>query len=157
MLAKGDVAKAVAYYQKALELQPSVVEAQIQLGNVFLQDKDERRAIAHYEEALKISPHSPIAQTGLAWALVSASDRSLRNGLRAIELAEAASRSLDGKDTITLRALAAAYAETEQFEKAVEIAQRALQLASKQGDSALADQLGREIKLYQTGSRYREF
>jgi tetratricopeptide (TPR) repeat protein len=156
-LAKGEIAKAVAHYQKTLELQPNVMEAHIQLGNIFLQNKDERRAIEHYEAALKVSPSSPIAQTDLAWALASASDRSLRDRRRAVELAEAANRSFGGKDAITLHALAAAYAENGEFEKAIEIARRALQLALKQRDSALADQLRREIKLYGAGSPYREF
>ncbi|HEV2046172.1 MAG TPA: tetratricopeptide repeat protein [Chthoniobacterales bacterium] len=157
MLAKGEVAKAAAHYQKALELQPNVAEAHIQLGNVFLRNNNGRQAISHYEAALKISPHSAIAQIDLAWALASAADRSLRNGARAIELAEAANRSFRGEDAITLHATAAAYAENGQFNKAMEIAQRALQLALKRGDSALADQLRREMTLYQAGSAYREF
>ena len=157
LLAKGEVVQAIAHYQKTLELEPNVAEAHIQLGNVFLQKRDERDAIAHYETALKISPHSPIAQTDLAWALASASDRSLRNSARAIELAEAANRYSRGEDAITLHALAAGYAENRQFDKAIEIAQRALQLALTRGDSALADQLRREINLYQAGSPYREF
>jgi len=157
MLVKGEAAKAVMHYQKALELQPNLAEAHVQLGNVFLQNKDERRAVAHYEEALKISPHSPIAQADLAWGLAIASERSLRNGVRAVELAKAASRSFGGKDAITLHVLAAAYAENGQFDRAIEIAQRALQLALKRGDSALADQLRREMALYQAGSAYREF
>jgi len=156
LLAKGEATDAIAHYQKTLEIQPNVAEAHIQLGNVFLQSNDGRRAIAHYELALKISPHSAIAQTDLAWALASASDRSLRNGARAIELAEAANRSFSGKDAITLHVLAAAYAEDRQFDKAIEIAQRALQLALKQGDSALAEQLGREIQLYRSHLAYRE-
>ena len=156
MLAKGEVAKAAAHYQKALELQPNVAEAHIQLGNIFLQNKDERRAIEHYEAALKVSPSSPIAQIDLAWALASASDRSLRNGARAIELAEAANRSFRGEDAITLHATAAAYAENGQFNKAMEIAQRALQLAVRQNNQALAEELSREIRLYEAGSPYRE-
>jgi len=157
LLAKGEVAQAIAHYQKTLDLQPNVAEAHIQLGNVFLQKRDERDAIAQYEAALKISPHSPIAQTDLAWVLASASDRSLRNSARAIDLAEAANRSFRGEDAITLHALAAGYAENGQFDKAIEIAQRALQLALTKRDSALAEQLCREINLYQAGSPYREF
>src|SRR3984893_1566377 len=156
MLAKGEVAKAAAHYQKALELQPNVAEAHIQLGNIFLQNKDERRAIEHYEAALKVSPSSPIAQIDLAWALASASDRSLRNGARAIELAEAANRSFRGEDAITLHATAAAYAENGQFNKAMESRQRALQLAVRQNNQALAEELSREIRLYEAGSPYRE-
>jgi tetratricopeptide (TPR) repeat protein len=156
LLAKGEAVEAIVHYQKALELRPNIAEAHLQLGNVFLQNNDARRAIAYYEEALKISPHSPIAQTYLAWALASASDRSLRNSARAIELAEAANRSFRGEDAITLHALAAGYAENGQFGKAIEIARRALQLAQRQNETALADELGREIELYRAGSPYRE-
>ena len=156
LLAKGEAEGAVAHYQRALELQPNIAEAHIQLGNVFLQNNDGRRAIAHYEAALKISPRSPIAQTDLAWVLACASDRSLRNGARAVELAEAANRSYGGRDAITLNAIAAAYAENGQFDKAIEIAQHALQLAHRQNEAALAEELRREIQLYENGSSYRE-
>ena len=68
------------------------------------------------------------ASCALAWALASASDRSLRNSARAIELAEAANRSFRGENAIPLHVLAAAYAENGEFDKAIEIAQRELML-----------------------------
>jgi tetratricopeptide (TPR) repeat protein len=92
----------------------------------------------------------------LAWMLASASDGSLRDGPRAVALAEAANRSLRGADALTLHALAAAYAENKQFDKAIETADQALRLAQLRNDVALVEQLQREIQLYQTGSSYHE-
>ena len=156
LLEKGEVADARAHYEKALELQPDIAEAHIQIGNILLQESDSQRALAEFEAALKISPHSAIAQTNLAWILASASDKSLRDGRRAIQLAEAANRSFGGRDALTLHTLAAAYAEDQQFDKAIEVARRALQFALRQYDRALTDELRREIQLYEAGSSYRE-
>ena len=156
LLKKGQTDEATRHYQKALELQPDLIEAYIQIGNVLLQGHEERRAIVCYEEALRISPRSLIAQSNLAWVLASASDPSLRDGKRAVQLAEQANRISRGENSFTLYVLAAAYAEDRQFDKAIEITRRALQLALQQNESALADELRRAIQLYESGSPYRE-
>jgi protein O-mannosyl-transferase len=156
LLAKGATDEAARHYQRALDLQPDLAEAHIQLGNILLQANATRGAIARYEAALKISPHSVIAQSNLAWVLATSSDKSLRNGRKAIELAEEANRVFGGQDPIALRTLAAAHAENRQFDKAIEVARRALQLAVRQNNQALAEELSREIRLYEAGSPYRE-
>jgi tetratricopeptide (TPR) repeat protein len=156
LLWKGNVADAIHHLEKAVALQPTLTDAHINLGNIFSKQADAREAIFHYEEALKISPRLPVAQTNLAWVLASCADLSLRDGARAIELAESANRSFDGKNTIVLHTLAAAYAQNGQFDKAVETAQGALKLALDQNQGALADDLRREIRLYQARHPYME-
>ena len=52
--------------------------------------------------------------------------------------------------------LAAAYAENKEFNRAVETAQRALQLARAQNDFALCDALQQEIHLYEAGLPYQQ-
>jgi hypothetical protein len=52
--------------------------------------------------------------------------------------------------------LAAAYAEAGDFSKAIETAQRALDLANAQHDNSLPATLRREIELYQAHTSYRE-
>jgi hypothetical protein len=47
--------------------------------------------------------------------------------------------------------LAAAYAEAGRFPEAVKTAQRALQLAETQSNTALADAIRSQLKLYQAG------
>jgi hypothetical protein len=54
-----------------------------------------------------------------------------------------------------LHVLAAAYAQNGRFSEAIETAQRSLQLAIAQNNSALADSLRMEIELYQKGFPYR--
>ncbi len=52
--------------------------------------------------------------------------------------------------------LAAAYAETGQFPKAIEIAEQGLTVADAQSNDALADALLERIKLYQAGAAHRD-
>jgi hypothetical protein len=55
-----------------------------------------------------------------------------------------------------LRILAAAYAEAGRFMEAKETAQRALEAANVQGNSALAGTLQDELALYELGLPYHK-
>jgi len=55
-----------------------------------------------------------------------------------------------------LRTLAAAYAETGQFGKAIESTQAAMQLAQSQRAESLINELEQQIALYELGLPYRE-
>ena len=76
---------------------------------------------------------------------------TVHNGRQAVELAQRANRLTGDKNPLLLRTLAAAYAEAGRFSEAVETAQRALQLAGVQSNTALADDIRSQIKLYQAG------
>ena len=66
---------------------------------------------------------------------------SLRDGSRAVRLAQQAVRISGGRIPIVFRTLAAAYAENQQFPQAIETAQVGAELANKQGNFALAAEL----------------
>jgi tetratricopeptide (TPR) repeat protein len=155
-VAKQDLDGAVSHYLKALALRPDDYEAHYNLANIFLEQRREREALVQYEEALKSAPESGKAQNGLAWILATASDQALRNGGRALRLAALAVRSLGDRDPSVLQTLGAAYAETAQFDRAIGAAQTALQLTEQQAGAAQGEELRREIRLYQSGSAYRE-
>jgi len=53
---------------------------------------------------------------------------------------------------MVFRVLAAAYAEDGRFSQAIEAAQRGADLATSQGNSALAAELQSNIALYQAGT-----
>ena len=55
-----------------------------------------------------------------------------------------------------LGTLAAAYAETGHFDKAIELEQRASQLAAEQGKSVLAQSLDARLALYQDKTPVRQ-
>src|SRR6266542_2550695 len=113
-------------------------------------------AIQHYQKALEISPQSVSALTNLGWLMATSSNPSFRNGTKAIELAGQANQLSGGTNTLVLRTLAAAYAESGQFGKAIEIARAAMQLARTQVDNSLAGALQQQIALYELALPYRE-
>ena len=96
------------------------------------------------------------ALTNLAWIFASSSDGNIRNGPKAVELAEKASRLTDETSPVVLRTLAAAYATNKSFDKALETSRRALQSAEKQRNSELIERIRREMSLYKVGLPYHE-
>ena len=54
--ATGDLEKAIACYEKALELQPDLVEAHYNLGNTLLDQKRFEEALLSYQKALVLRP-----------------------------------------------------------------------------------------------------
>jgi protein O-mannosyl-transferase len=153
---QGRTDEAIAQWQKALATQPNDASFHTALGNAFLQRGLQKDAIAEYEHAARISPHDSMARNNLAWLLATSSDASIRDGNRAIEVAEQTVQLSGGKDPNYLRTLAAAYAEVGQFSEAIATAEQAMQIASVQGKSKLATILEKEVILYRAHTPLRE-
>jgi tetratricopeptide (TPR) repeat protein len=155
-LQKGELDKAISNSRAVLSIQPEHAEARINLA-VALDEKGQiADAITNYKKVLAISPLSVPAQNNLAWILATCSDRSSRDGIKALELARQANRLSGGANPVVRRTLAAAYAEIGQFTEAIGTAKEASRIAEAQGDNALTAQLQKEIAIYQTGLPYRE-
>ena len=155
-LEKGEIDAAISHCRAALLIQSENADAHTNLAIALDEKGQTAEAIQHYKKALEISPRSVSALTNLAWLLATCSNASFRNGTKAIELAGEADQLSGGTNTLVLRALAAAYAESGQFGKAIEIARAAMQLARTQGDNSLAGALQQEIALYELALPYRE-
>jgi Flp pilus assembly protein TadD len=97
-----------------------------------------------------------LAHLNLAWVLATCPDASLRDGNRAVKLAEQA-RTLAGTESPQLLdTLAAAYAEAGRFPEAVETARRALDLNAVQNDKPLADAIQVRLTFYEANTPYHE-
>jgi protein O-mannosyl-transferase len=155
-LEKGEIDAAISHCRAALLIQSENADAHTNLAIALDEKGQTAEAIQHYKKALEISPQSVSALTNLAWLLATCSNASFRNGTKAIELAGEADQLSGGTNTLVLRALAAAYAESGQFGRAIEIARAAMQLARTQGDNSLAGALQQEIALYELALPYRE-
>jgi tetratricopeptide (TPR) repeat protein len=148
LMRRGRVREAIEHSEEALRIRPGDADAQNNLGLALLQTGDVKRAIAHLEKALEIDPGHMNAEVNLAWVLASAADESMRDGARAVQLAEDVARRAGHPNAIVLRTLAAAYAETGRFSAAIETAQQAIAIAKATGNDGLAADLERNIAAY---------
>jgi hypothetical protein len=71
-------------------------------------------------------------------------------------LAEHAVELTSARAPAILGTLAAVYAETGHFDKAIELEQRATGLATQQGNAALAQRLNARLALYQNRTPIRQ-
>ena len=148
--------EAIAQYQAVLRIQPRSAEALFKLGKALADDGRAAEAIPYYEEALRVVPWAIPTLNDLAWILATSPVASLRNGLRAVELAEKAKQISGGRNASVLDTLAAAYAEAGRFPQAVETARAGLALATNRDNEGLADGLWKRLALYEAGLPYRQ-
>jgi len=112
--------------------------------------KDQKEAVKWYRKA--IDGGSIRAMNSLAWRLATSPDATVRNGPEAVTLAE---KTIEAEPTNApfLDALAAAYAETGQFEKAVNSQSQAIQYAETAKDK---QEYQDRLNLYKTHSPFHK-
>ena len=158
LLQAGRVYDAIAQYREALKIDSGNAAAHSNLGSALLRDGRVDEAVGELQEALKIEPDNATFQYNLArviWGFATSPDPSMRNGSKALELAQQANRLTGGKSPVILRVLAAANAENGNFPGAVATGQQALSLAQQGQNSALSNALRQDMASYQAGAPVR--
>jgi protein O-mannosyl-transferase len=153
---QGRPAEAAKHYQKASETRPDSPKVHYRLALTLKDLGQFEGAIVHYQKILELEPRPLLAQNALAWLLATCPDASLRNGSRAVELAQQAEQLSRGASPEILDTLAAAYAEAGRFSEAVVTAERALRLAQAKPHPPLADSIRDRLKLYEANCPYHE-
>jgi tetratricopeptide (TPR) repeat protein len=156
LLETGDLEEAIVCYRQAIRINAGSADAWTQLGLAFFQKGDAKGAMDSWQRALEIKPDQPSVQNNLAWVLATTPDASLRNGAKAVGLAEQAKELAGEGNPMVLHTLAAAYAETGRYGDAVATARRALELAVAQKNGDLTARLPAEIKLYEADKPMRD-
>jgi tetratricopeptide (TPR) repeat protein len=154
-LQAGQVDDAITQFEKVTELQPNFAPEYANLGDAFRRKGAAGEAIANYQKAIELRPQFTTVMQKLAWILATWPDASIRNGTKAVALAEQANELTRGRDAGILRTLAAAYAETGRYAEAVSTAKEALALATGKSDTAVAGRLEQEIGTYQSNAPCR--
>jgi Flp pilus assembly protein TadD len=134
---------------------PRNVATQLNLASVLPHLGRYREAIQHFEQALKMDSDSIEGLNNLAWLLATSPDPSVRDGARAVALAEHGCELTNFRMPVLLGTLAAAYAEAGRFTEAISAAERACAGATETGDSSTAS-LHREQKPRAAGALPRE-
>jgi Tfp pilus assembly protein PilF len=156
LLQKGQVTDALVHYRKLLELQPDNIEVHNIVGTVLVQQGRVREGVEEWQKVLAIQPDNGNAMSNLAWVFATSPDDSLRDGTKALQLAEQALRISGRRIPIIFRTLAAAHAESGQFSEAIETARQGIELANSQGNSGLATELEGNIVLYRERQPLRD-
>jgi Flp pilus assembly protein TadD len=115
-----------------------------------------REAVAQDQQALRLNPNLIEALNNLAWILAASPDDQLRNGTEAVSLAERACELTHYGQPVIIGTLAAAYAEAGRFPEAVTTAEKAEQLATSAGLTAVAAKNRQLLELYRAGKPYHE-
>ena len=153
---QGKVNDAIYHYQEALWINPKYAGAYYNLGKIYANKGDIGNTILYYKKTLKVSPNIAEALYNLSWIYATNENEKYRNGKKAVKLAEKLCGLQNYSHPLSLDALAAAYAETSEFDRAVKVAQQGLSLALMHGPEELASGLTKRLQLYQDGLPYRQ-
>jgi tetratricopeptide (TPR) repeat protein len=144
--------KAIETFDHLLSGSPEHVAALRGRADSYLNLGKQSEAVADYEAALRIEPENSGVLNNLAWVLATSPKDELRNGQRAIELATSACKLTEYKQAHILSTLAAGYAETGNFDEAINWSQKAVEL----GAGPTKAQLTAELESYKAKHPWRE-
>lgn len=128
-------------FKQAMELDPMLAHAEVGYSYVAFQAKSYAEAIRLIGKCYDRHPQAQHAGCFLAWFLATCPDDQLRNGSKAVSVAEAIGRLGGERFFWGESALAAAYAEEGRFAEAVEHAEHAVRLAEEGQHESAAEHL----------------
>jgi len=115
--------KSLHHYSKFLKKHPEAFEINFRLANVHLLLGNEASTIDIYEKIISDRPDNDLVLNNLAWLLLTAKDRKLRNINKGLDLAL---KSVEIFPTIdNLDTLAEAYFQLGKIKKAIQIIRKA--------------------------------
>jgi len=153
---QGHLTAARDEYNTLLALDPNDPAAHLSLADVAVRLGRTGEAVFQLNEALRLDPDSIEALNNLAWRLATCPDANIRNGTRAVQLAERACAITGSRQAIPLGTLATAYAEAGRFDDAIATAEKACTLASESGKPDLLKQIQELLELYRAHQPYHE-
>ena len=159
--------EAIAAYTELLEKDDDNFAALRGRADAYLNIGEHAKAIADFKKALEAAPDESGMLNNYAWVLATSPDDEVRDGKLAVELALKACEATDYKESHILSTLAAAYAESGDFDKATEWSKKAIE-AFEQGQAAaiaagnqeqvdeLSEELKKELASFEAKKPWRE-
>lgn len=144
--------RAIKLYNEVIKLDEGNYRALIGRADAYLALGKHAEAKADFESCYKINQEDDHLLNNYSWLLSTSTDDSIRDGKKALELGLKASEVTEYKQSHILSTLAAAYAETGDFEKAKEWSKKAVEMS--EGENK--DSLKKELESYEQGKPWRE-
>lgn len=152
---QGRTADAIASYERTIALQPSRQRAIQELSGYYMQN----RRMADAVRILRIGAEhttNPVFPNMTAKILSTSTDDKIRDGKAAVQYATKANEMTKDSDPSVLATLAAAHAEVGDFDKAIEIAIRAIDLANAGNKPELAAAIAEQVESYKQKKPIRD-
>lgn len=124
-------------------------------GDALLSVGKHAQAVEDYNTAVKLAPDNDGILNNLAWVLSTSPKDEVRDGKRAIELATKACEVTNYEMPHIISTLAAAYAETGDFESAIKWSKKCVEIGVEKLPEQI-EQLRDELKHYEEGKPFRE-
>jgi predicted Zn-dependent protease len=144
--------KAIEIYTDGLSEYPGQWLFLRSRGDVYLNMGKRAESIADYDKAFSQKPDDSGILNNLAWVLATAPEDGLRDGKRAVTLANEACRLTEYKSDFILSTLAAAYAESGDFDSAVKWASKGVEVSTKKN----LEEMKKELASYKAHKPWRE-
>ena len=125
--------KAMADYDRVLRIAPKDADDYAVQGVAYFRKGSYKEAASAVQKALQLSPGNDFAMGRLAWLRATCPDASMRNGKEAIRMSIKACELSKWREPRYIAALAAAYAEMGDFDKAVKFQTQAIDMKSEYG------------------------
>ncbi|HEX4129537.1 MAG TPA: tetratricopeptide repeat protein [Pirellulales bacterium] len=151
-IAIGHYSPAIEDLTDAIRLDSDSAEAHVKRGRAYSTEHRYPSAIQDFNDALQRDANDPDTLGNLAMLLAMVPDDTVRDGKRAVTLANRGCELTGQKDPWLLDVLAAAYAEIGKFDDAIRTEKRALEL---QSDADVRSNYEERLKLYSSGNPYR--
>jgi tetratricopeptide (TPR) repeat protein len=153
---QGSLDEAAVHLGEALRLDTNSEKAHYYLGQIMAQRGKINEAITHFEEALRLKPDWVKPMNDLAWFLAASKKTTAYNPDKAVRLAQRACELTNYKKPDLLDTLAVAYAAAGSFSKAIETAEKALELCRSPKQKMLKDEIENRLVLYKADKPYIE-
>ncbi|MFO0946027.1 MAG: tetratricopeptide repeat protein [Planctomycetota bacterium] len=155
----GKVTDGLATLKQAEDIAPQDVDVLYRQARARFEQQKFDEGVNYLRKVLENKPDQSLANmvtNDLSWTLSTHYDDSLRNGKEALDLIEKLNEQTKGMDPFFLDTLAAAYAETDQFDKAVEAAEKAIKIFNDRQQVQVAAVVEKRLSLYKDHKKFRD-
>jgi tetratricopeptide (TPR) repeat protein len=150
--AKKEYDRAVSDHNVAIRIDPGDATSFLYRGLAWKKSGEYERALADYSQAIQLNPDFAEAYNGRAWLQATCPADQYRDGKSAYESAIRACELTGWSAARDLDTLAAAYAESRDFTRAVEWQEKALRLAA----DAEKEEYAARLDLYRGKKPFRD-
>lgn len=146
--------EAIRRFTRALEIDDKQFLSRRGRSDAEIAIGDHSAALSDLEKAHEAEPDNTAVLNNLAWLLATSPEDPLRDGRRAIELAKSACELTEWKEAHIISTLAAAYAESGDFEQARRYSTKAVETGADVPE--IKSQLQQELESYKAEKPWRE-